>query len=612
MSPVLPWRRRFSTRDVCLNALAAARSGTLRASRLLNIQEILRYGLLLGLGICAYLLVMQWTDDYGGATPPPTSDEAPLVVDSDEPITSDTPLDEVPVITPDSGDIPDASLVRRSQSEQSSAQQISRERDLISVNTPLMRMKIDPVAGDIRLVELPEHPISLEYPDVPTTLLQKNVNRTYIAQSGLLGEDGFDGSPTKPRYSVPQLEYEIVNAPRDIVLSTSRGVEGGEVTVRKIFKIDPQQYLVDVVHEVDNRSTEPFVVNLFAQLTHDGRREETATFFGPRPYLGAALTTNETRYEKIGFDDVDEERFREEVDGGWIAILQHYFLSTWVVNDNANYLYYGMRDSSGKYRFGLTGPESVVYPGETGEFLLRFYSGPKTQRTLDAIADNLELTVDYGILWFLSVPLFYVLEFAHGLVGNWGVAIIILTIVVKLLLYPLSAMSYKSMARMRTVSPQIKRIQERFGGDRQRLSQEVMALYRKEKVNPMTGCLPMLAQMPVFLALYWVLYESVELRQAPFFLWIQDLSIMDPYFVLPILMGASMLLMQMLNPPMPDPMQQKMMKIMPVLFTILFIFFPAGLVLYWLMNNILSYAQQYYVTKRVERASAAGKSVAPK
>lgn len=578
----------------------------------MNIQEIVRYGLLLGLGICAYLLVMQWTEDYGGATPPVATGDVSESVVSDETTAADALVDEVPVISGETGDVPDASLVRRSQTEQSSAQQVSRESDLINVNTPLMRMKIDPVAGDIRHVELPEHPISLEYPDSPTTLLQKNSARTYIAQSGLLGEDGFDGSPAKPRYSSPQLSYEIVNSPRDIVLTTSRPAEGGEILVRKIFKIDPQQYLVEVVHEVDNRSTEPFVANLFAQLTHDGVRGESTTFFGPRPYLGAALTTNETRYEKVGFDDVDEERFREEVDGGWIAILQHYFLSTWVVSDNANYLYYGMRDTAGKYRFGLTGPENVVYPGETGEFVLRFYSGPKTQRALDAIADNLELTVDYGVLWFLSVPLFYVLEFAYGVVGNWGVAIIILTIIVKLLLYPLSAISYKSMARMRTVSPQIKRIQERFGGDRQRLSQEVMALYRKEKVNPMTGCLPMLAQMPVFLALYWVLYESVELRQAPFFLWIQDLSIMDPYFVLPILMGASMLLMQMLNPPMPDPMQQKMMKIMPVLFTILFVFFPAGLVLYWLMNNVLSYAQQYYVTKRVERASASGKTVAPK
>lgn len=572
----------------------------------MNIQEIIRYGLLIALGICAYLLVMQWTADYGGATPPAPQDEIP-----DSPVerieVDDTTVTDVPIASNEIGDIPDASLVRSGQTSSSAAATTSRETDLISVRTPLMVLKIDPLGGDIRHVELPEHPISLEYPDVPTTLLQKSFNRTYIAQSGLVGVDGFDGSPIKPRYSTRQLTYEVLERPEEVVLTTTRVLDDGEVTVRKIFRIDPTQYLIDVVQEVDNNSTETFVANLFAQLTHDGVRGESTTFLGPRPYLGAALTTNDTRYEKIGFDDVEEDRFRQEVDGGWIAVLQHYFLSSWIVQDQASYLYYGMQDSSGKYRFGLTGPEQTVQPYTTGTFNLQFYAGPKTQATLDAIADNLELTVDYGFLWFLSLPLFYVLSFAHGLVGNWGAAIIVLTIVVKLLLYPLSAISYKSMARMRTVAPQIKRIQERFGNDRQRMSQEVMALYRKEKANPMTGCLPMLAQMPVFLALYWVLYESVELRQAPFIFWIHDLSVMDPYFVLPILMGASMLLMQMLNPPMPDPMQQKMMKIMPILFTVLFVFFPAGLVLYWLMNNILSYAQQFYVTKSVERAAAAGK-----
>ncbi|MYD44070.1 MAG: membrane protein insertase YidC [Gammaproteobacteria bacterium] len=570
----------------------------------MNIQEIIRYGLLLALGICAYLLVMQWTADYGGAEPPKIAEDPLPQQMQDADAADERGLDAVPTPSAETGDVPDASLVRRSQAEPITAGQTSQDSDLVTVRTPLVTMKIDPIGGDIRHIALHQHPISLEYADVPTILLQKQGGRTYIAQSGLVGEDGFDASPSKPRYSVSQLDFDVVDTPRDIVLSTTRSTEAGDIVVRKIFTVDPQQYLVTVRHEVDNRSNAPFIANLFAQLTHDGKREESTGFLGPRPYLGAALTTNDTRYEKIGFDDVDEERFRQEVDGGWIAILQHYFLSTWVVGDDANYLYYGMRDSTGKYRFGLTGPEVIVYPGDTGEYSLRFYSGPKTQQTLDAIADNLELTVDYGFLWFLSLPLFWVLEFAHGLVGNWGVAIILLTVVVKLLLYPLSAMSYKSMARMRTVAPQIKRIQERFGNDRQRMSQEVMALYRKEKANPMTGCLPMLAQMPVFLALYWVLYESVELRQAPFFLWIQDLSIMDPYFVLPILMGASMFLMQMLNPPMPDPMQQKMMKIMPVLFTVLFVFFPAGLVLYWLMNNVLSYAQQFYVTKQIERAAA--------
>lgn len=585
-----------------------------RENQRVNIQEILRYGLLAAIGVCAYLLVMQWTDDYGGAQPPPEANQQ-FVEDGGVAAEDAFPTSEdagaIPVVENEAGDVPDASLVRSGRAETAGARQTTRESDLIRVETPLVRMVIDTVGGDIRHVDLLEHPISLEYPDVPTTLLRKSNGRTYIAQSGFVGPDGFDAGAQKPVYRSTRQSYEILDTVTNIELTTAKeSPDGGEVVVRKIFTIDPAQYLVNVTHEIENRSNSPFVSNAFAQLTHDGIRDESGTFFGPRPYLGAALTTHETRYEKIGFDDVEEERFREEVNGGWIAVLQHYFLSAWVPGDEASYLYYGMRDSNGRYRFGLTGPETTVFPGDMGVFQLQFYSGPKTQRTLDAIADNLELTVDYGILWFLSLPLFYVLEFSFGLVGNWGMAIILLTIVVKLVLYPLSAMSYKSMARMRTVAPQMKRIQERFSSDRQRMTTEVMALYKKEKVNPLSGCLPMLAQMPVFLALYWVLYESVELRQAPFIFWIQDLSVMDPFFVLPILMGGSMLAMQMLNPPMPDPMQQKMMKIMPVIFTVLFVFFPAGLVLYWLMNNVLSYAQQFYVTKRVEREAAAGKPTA--
>lgn len=581
----------------------------------MNVHEILRYGLLIALGICAYLIVMQWTADYGQPSPEPVemvedaTSNTPRGMDSED---VDFGEDMPPIAETGEQDVPDASLVRSARGGSTISGQRTRESELIRVRTPLINLAIDPVGGDIRHVDLLQHPISLEHPDVPTTLLRKNSTRTYIAQSGLVGTDGFDSSPQKPRYTTSRRSYEIENSVTDVVLTSRREAEGGgEVVVRKIFTIDPEQYLIGVRHEVDNRSNEPFVTNLFAQLTHDGVREESGTALQPRPYVGAALTTEETRYEKVDFEDVEETRFREEVNGGWIAILQHYFLSTWVPTDTASYLYYGMRDSAGRYRFGFTGPEVSVSPGDVGEFSLQFYSGPKTHRTLDSIADHLELTVDYGLLWFLSLPLFYVLEFSYSLVGNWGVAIILMTIAVKLILAPLSALSYKSMARMREVSPQMKRIQERFSGDRERMTKEVMALYRKEKVNPLSGCLPMLPQLPVFIALYWVLYESVELRQAPFIFWIQDLSVMDPFFVLPILMGGSMLLMQMLNPPMPDPMQQKMMKIMPVIFTVLFIFFPAGLVLYWLMNNVLSYAQQFYITKKIERESAATKTSSP-
>lgn len=573
----------------------------------LNVHEVLRYALLLALGICAYLLVRQWTADYSNLPPvtetEQTTEAVEIAESTPERLTEQT---DIPIASEPSSDVPDASLVRTNTSNGTGTSQSTAVADLVKVNTPLLNVWIDPLGGDIRQVQLPQHPVSLDYPDVPVTLLQKTATHTYIAQSGLVGEDGFDATGPKPRYVTRRLSYEVDTEPADVVLVATREVDGGAVVVRKTFTFYPDQYLIEVNHRVENQSSRAFRANLFAQLTHDGQTpESTAPFMGPRPYVGAALTTPDSRYDKIAFDDVEEEQLRQEVNGGWIAILQHYFLSTWVPNDQASYLYYGLRDSAGRYRFGFTGPETVVEAGDRADIGLRFYVGPKVQRDLKAIAEHLELTVDYGLLWFLSMPLFYVLEFSHSLVGNWGVAIILLTIVIKLVLYPLSAMSYKSMAKMRTVTPQIKRLQERFGGDRQRLSQEMMALYRKEGANPMTGCLPMLAQLPVFIALYWVLYESVELRQAPFILWIKDLSVMDPYFVLPILMGASMFFMQMLNPPMPDPMQQKMMRIMPILFTVLFVFFPAGLVLYWLMNNILSYAQQFYTTKRIEAANAA-------
>ena len=577
----------------------------------LNVHEVTRYALLLALGICAYLLVMSWTQDYGGAqrqvTDPDTMvsqlsepDEFRDIADDE----FDAPIETTATVS----DVPDSSLIRSGQSASNIGAGGSRTpaTQLIRVQTPIQHIWIDPVGGDIERIDLPAHPVSLDEPDTPLILLRETAARTYIAQSGLVGRNGFDSGGQKPRYQSTRRTYQADTEPIDVVLTTSMpGENGGTVHLSKIFTIDPAQYVIQVRHIVENRSSQSWAANLFAQLTHDGKAaEDTTTFFGPRPYLGAALTTPDSRYEKVDFEDVEEEQYREEVDGGWIAILQHYFLSAWVPSDEASYLYFGMRDSSGRFRFGFTGPEVEVQPGNSHEFNLNFYAGPKIQKDLSALAEHLELTVDYGFLWFLSVPLFYVLDFAHSLVGNWGVAIILLTIVVKLVLYPLSAMSYKSMAKMRTVTPQIKRIQERFSSDRQRLSQEMMSLYSKEGVNPLTGCLPMLAQMPVFLALYWVLYESVELRHAPFIFWIHDLSAMDPFFVLPILMGASMFLMQMLNPPMPDPMQQKMMKIMPILFTVLFVFFPAGLVLYWLMNNVLSYAQQFYVTKQIEAQAA--------
>ncbi len=291
------------------------------------------------------------------------------------------------------------------------------------------------------------------------------------------------------------------------------------------------------------------------------------------------------------------------MDGGYVAMVQHYFVSAWIPNGDGQFSYQ-MRKLAGQdiYFLGFTTPILSVAPGTIGEIGARYYAGPKDQYRLEKIAEGLNLTVDYGFLWWLAQPLFYLLTLIHGVFNNWGVAIILLTVIVKSLLFPLSAASFRSMAKMRKLQPEMARLKERHGDDKQQFSQAMMELYKKEGANPLGGCFPMLLQMPVFLALYWTLMESVELRQAPFMLWIHDLSVMDPYFVLPILMGTSMFLTQMMQPEPPDPTQAKVMKMMPIMFTFFFLWFPSGLVLYWLVNNLLSVLQQWFVNRQIEKA----------
>jgi len=326
---------------------------------------------------------------------------------------------------------------------------------------------------------------------------------------------------------------------------------------------------------------------------------------GIRAYLGMVISTPEDPYEKYDFEDLSEKRVNQSVTNGWLAFLQHYYLTAWVPERDQKAQFQTTRRGD-LHVMGFVYPATTVAPGETAEVGATAYVGPKIIDRLEALAPNLDRTVDFGWLFFISLPLFYILEWFYGLVGNWGVAIILLTVLVKAVFFHLSATSYRSMAKMRAVAPQLTRLKELYGDDRQRMSQEMMALYKREKINPLGGCLPILVQMPVFISLYWVLFESVQLRHAPFMLWIQDLSQMDPYFILPILMGASMFIQMSLNPTPPDPMQAKIMKLMPLIFTVFFLWFPAGLVLYWLVNNILSISQQWYITRKIE-AETAGK-----
>ncbi|MDX1736510.1 MAG: membrane protein insertase YidC, partial [Halioglobus sp.] len=376
------------------------------------------------------------------------------------------------------------------------------------------------------------------------------------------------------------------------------------VTITKRFTLRRGDYLVDIDYLVDNQSEQRWQGNLFGQIKRQSGPppSQESSAMGMQPFLGVATTQPDDRFTKFTFEDLADESFKAQLPGGWIAMIQHYFLSAWVPNQQQNHNYSARKTRSGFNIAEFTSPALSLDPGNAGQVGAGFYAGPKDQYRLKEISPYLDLSVDYGWLWWVAQPLFWFLNMFYNLVGNWGVAIILLTVLVKAVFFKLSATSYRSMANMRRVQPQLVAIREEYAEDKQKQSQAMMDLYKKEKINPMGGCLPILVQMPVFIGLYWMLMESVELRHAPFALWIRDLSVMDPYFVLPLLMGASMWFMQKLNPPPPDPMQAKIMQWMPIVFTFFFLWFPSGLVLYWLVNNLLSMAQQWVITRQIEKA----------
>jgi YidC/Oxa1 family membrane protein insertase len=558
--------------------------------------EIQRVVLLIAMAATAYLLILAWNDDMEAAKVPTVYSDAPLMA-QEEPFTAPAPI-EVDEFAPSGADIPAAipadSVV--------SSTPIELTNRLVKVETPALLVWIDLKGGDIVRVQLPTYPVTLEEPDTPFLLMDQSAARTYIAQSALIGPDGIDRSGERPLYSAPNASV-VLNDGGDVTLRTT--VDGAKVTKTFVFEAD--SHLIDVRYDVTNVDQQPKTMRMLSQIKRDRlppSTDETVPL-APSPYLGGAVTTEENNYEKIDFDDIDEGSFQATTIGGWVAFLQHYFLTAWVAPENQATSYHARKTSDGYYLFGFTGQSQTIGSGQTGTWTARFYAGPKDQVELEKIAPHLNLTVDYGFLWWIAIPLFKALTFFHDIVGNWGLAIILLTLSVKALLAGFSAKGYRSMANMRRVAPAMKRLQERYSNDREKLSKEMMALYQKEGANPLGSCLPMLLPMPVFLALYWVLLESVELRQAPFIFWINDLAAMDPYFILPLLMGASTYLMQALNPQVGDPMQVRVMKLMPIMFTVLFLFFPAGLVLYWLINNLLSLAQQTYVYRKVEQEQAA-------
>ena len=570
--------------------------------------DVRRIVLMAGIAVITYYLILQWNNDYGQKRVVPneitaTSNTAPSTTNTEIP---DIASDPVPVTTSSDSNLADIPEDIEQEAEVSTP---AASSNLISVVTDTMDLKIDPKGGDIVHLSLPKYPLYLDTPDTPFTLLEQSRARTYTSQSGVAGAQGFDTKKLgRANYSTETTTYTM--SPDQTSLDVDLHLERDGIKVIKRFHFKADSYLVDVSYIVENQSEKPWQGRFFSQIKRDGSPDPTQSGgMGMSTYIGAAYKSQENIYEKASFDDIAEGTIREEIKDGWIAMSQLYFLSAWVPPKDELFNYTLLKNKQdGNYIVRLTSGYYAAQPGETVTFGAQFYAGPKIQQTLGELAEGLDLTVDYGWLWFIAQPLFWLLTYIHELVGNWGWAIILLTATIKLFFFHLSAKSYKSMANMRKAAPKMQALKERYGDDRQKLSQEMMNFYKKEKINPLGGCLPHLVQLPVFLSLYWVLLESVELRQAPFMLWIQDLSVQDPYFVLPLIMGASMFVQMQLNPAPTDPMQAKVMKFMPVIFTFFFLFFPSGLVLYWVVNNLLSILQQWIITRNIEKKEETAKA----
>ncbi|WP_027329778.1 membrane protein insertase YidC [Marinimicrobium agarilyticum] len=514
--------------------------------------------------------------------------------------TSQPPEGDVPNVARDSGELPSAP--GESQDVPTTANNNPSAIQPVQVQTDKLIVKIDPRGGDLVYSALRDHYAELNEPNNPYVLLTQTNLQTYVAQSGLVGANATDTSDGRPVFESAQQQYSLKEGQDELQVDLT--LQQGEVSITKRYTFRRGDYRIKLEYLIDNQSAEPWEANLYGQIKRDSSAagEGPGGLFAINPFLGAAITTEEEKYKKLDFSDLREQSFKTQTEGGWVAMVQHYFTSAWIPDPKLTHHYHlrqlGNRDM---FLLGFTSPATQVAPGEQGVLSARFYTGPKDTSRLEEISPYLDLTVDYGWLWWLAKPLFSVLDWLHTYLNNWGLAIIALTIIIKAAFFKLSATSYRSMAKMRKLSPKMAELKERYGDDRQKMSQELMKLYKKEKVNPLGGCLPILIQMPVFLSLYWVIMESVELRHAPFFFWIHDLSVKDPYYVLPLLMGLTMFIQFKLNPTPPDPTQAKIMQFMPIVFTFLFLFFPAGLVLYWVTNNTLSIAQQYYITRQIER-----------
>ena len=468
------------------------------------------------------------------------------------------------------------------------------QRELIKVETDLFRAGIDPVGGDLVLLELKRYRDSL---DTSKTFQLLGADHHYTVQTGLIG-------PNLPNHKTVFTSegkaYSLAEG-KDVLEVKLHATSPDGAKVTKTLTFRRGSYLVDVVHEIANATSAPIAAHAYFQIARDGKApaDDKAMLY---TFTGAAVYTEQEKFVKVPFGDIDKGKvpYPKSADTGWAAMIQHYFVTAILPPEKATREYYTRKIAENLYTAGTILPVPAIAPGATGTVGVRVYAGPQEQEKLKEVAPGLDLVVDYGWLTVIAAPLFWVLEWLHGWLGNWGLAIIALTVLIKLIFFPLSAASYKSMARMKKVTPRLTKMREMYGNDRAKMNQAMMELYKEEKINPLGGCLPIVVQIPVFIALYWVLLASVELRQAPFFGWIKDLSVPDPFFILPAIMMGSMIIQTKMSPTPPDPVQAKVMMIMPFAFGVMFFFFPAGLVLYWVVNNVLSIAQQWQITRMME------------
>jgi YidC/Oxa1 family membrane protein insertase len=546
--------------------------------------ESQRSFLVIGLALVSFLLWQQWQADYGPKPVQPVETFAGAP-EADTPAVSSVDSANADGFVPES----DAVLPQ--------AVPAATGPRYISVITDALDLKIDTIGGDVVSANLLGYPVA-QGSDESFSLLRPN-NGLYVAQSGLVGPNGPDGSPDgRPKYNSNANEYTLADSAQS--LSVPLIWSNGELRITKTFEIQRSSHDVGVTYTLENLGNTPLQLQQYAQLKQTTEVPESNMFMPT--YRGAAFSTEDERYEKYTFSDIEDKNLRESTNAGWVAMLEHYFVSAWVPPQDEKNSLYSRLLRSGDAIIGFTGTPFTLAANEQKTVSATLYVGPKDQEHLANLASGLDLTVDYGFLWWISKYLFALLKFIEGLVSNWGVAIVLITIIVKGAMYPLTKKQYESMAKMRNLAPKMQQLKDRYGDDRQKMSQAMMEMYKKEKVNPMGGCFPLLLQMPIFLALYWVLLESVELRHADFALWITDLSVKDPYFVLPVLTGASMYLLQKLQPMnMTDPMQQKIMQFMPVFMSIFFLWFPAGLVLYWLISNVITLVQAKIIYASMEK-----------